>query len=136
MDARLDEPTRASVMEQCGRNCAWHGRAEKIREMRKKCLTMDDFYAGLVKVLLTGVPLERDGFIVYASYPRRYCGRVSATKEPISQTYCHCGKGYWVAMFEHALGRPVRVDLLQSVVTGGSTCRFAIHIPENEFESG
>jgi predicted hydrocarbon binding protein len=133
VDSLVDETTRALVMEQCGRNCAWRGRAEKIRKMRKKCRTMDEFYAGLVDVLRTGVPLERDGSVVYASYPRCYCGRVSDTKEPISMTYCHCGRGYWVAMFEHALGKPVHVDLLQSVIGGAPTCRFAIHIPEEEF---
>jgi len=97
---------------------------------------MDEFCDGLKLIFGNGVGLERDGQIIYTSYPRCYCGMVSAAKEPISMTYCHCGKGYWMAMFEHALGKPVKVDLLQSVISGADSCRFAVHIPHDEFEKG
>lgn len=136
MDALVDEPTRTKIMEQCGWCCAWGSRADKIRAFRKKTPTIEEFYARLQKLLNPGVGTERDGFTIYVSYPKCYCGRVNATKEPISITHCHCSKGYWVAMFTTALGKPVRVDVLQTIINGADSCRFAVHIPEDEFGSG
>ncbi len=134
MDSLVDEGTRTKIMEQCGWQCAWRSRAEKIRVIRSKVSNMDDFYLRLQKLLNPGVGTQRDGFTIYASYPRCYCGRVSATKEPISITHCHCSKGYFVAMFTTALARPVQVDLLQSIINGADSCRFAVHIPEDKFD--
>jgi len=132
MDALVDEPTRIRILEQRGHTCGWRGRAEKIAKMRTKCSTLELFVEGL-KPILAGNGVELDGRTIITSYPRCYCGAVSATKEPISMTYCHCGKGYWMAMFEHVFGKPVKVDILQTVITGGDSCRFAIHVPEEEF---
>lgn len=133
LDALVDEPMRIKVMEECGRHCAWKGRAEKIRTFRAKSKTMDEFCAKLKAFLEPGNGIDWNGLTIYASYPKCYCGRVSATKEPISITHCHCGKGYWMAMFEYALGKPIRVDLLETVISGGDKCRFAIHVPTDEF---
>lgn len=132
LDALVDEPTRVRVMEQCGYKCAWRGRAEKIAKMRPKCSSIVEF-AEKLKPILSGNGVELDGSTIITSYPRCFCGRVSATKEPISITYCHCGKGYWMAMFEHVFGGPIKVDLLETVITGGSSCRFRIHIPSDAF---
>lgn len=136
MDALVDEPTRTRVMEQCGWRCAWKGRAEKIRAIRARSRSMDGFYAGLENLFSPGVATEREGNTIFLSYPECYCGMVKAAREPVSVTYCHCGRGYFLAMFETALGRPVAVDLLQSVITGAAACRFAVHIPPDEFGAG
>jgi len=101
--------------------------------MRPKCSSIDEFCEGLNVIFGDDYGVERDGDTIITSYPRCYCGNLGATKEPISITYCHCGKGYWMAMFEHVFGQPIRVDLLQTIITGGDSCRFAIHLPENAF---
>lgn len=133
MDALVDEPTRIRIMEQRGHRCGWRGRAKKITELRPKCSSIAEFCEGLKALFGNDYGVELDGQTIITSYPRCYCGAVSATKEPISMTYCHCGKGYWMAMFEHALAKPIKVDILQTVISGGDSCRFAIHIPEDEF---
>jgi hypothetical protein len=136
MDALVDEPTRVRVMEQCGYKCAWRGRAEKIRKALPKCSSIEEFEDKLRVILGGGVGVERDGRTIITSYPRCYHGGLSGTEELISITFCHCGKGYWMAMFEHVFGKPVKVDILQTVITGADSCRFAIHIPEDEFVKG
>lgn len=135
LDSLVDEPTRISVMEQCGRRCAWKGVAEVVRKARAKSKTMDEFWDNLRAVYPRHVPLERDGFTIYASYTKCYCGRVKAAKEAISMTHCHCSKGYFLAAFEAGLGKPIPVDLLQSIINGATTCRFAIRIPPDEFDN-
>ena len=42
----------------------------------------------------------------------------------ISPTFCHCSVGYVQEMHERMLGRPVEVELVDSVLRGGKRCKF------------
>jgi hypothetical protein len=46
----------------------------------------------------------------------------------ISPTYCHCSVGYVREMHERLLGRTVNVELEDSVLRGGSRCRFRMTV--------
>jgi hypothetical protein len=56
------------------------------------------------------------------------CPLVEDGPEDLSPTYCHCSVGYVGFMFERAIGRPVRVELLESLRGGGKSCRFAVRV--------
>jgi len=42
--------------------------------------------------------------------------------------YCYCGAGFYRGIWEHILQRPVKVEVLESVLFGGDFCRIAIHL--------
>ncbi len=44
----------------------------------------------------------------------------------ISPTFCWCSVGYVKEMHERVFGRPVRVELLESVLMGHARCKFRI----------
>jgi effector-binding domain-containing protein len=46
----------------------------------------------------------------------------------MSITYCNCGSGWFREQWETATGKPVTVDILQSVLKGDDVCLFAIHL--------
>ncbi len=46
-------------------------------------------------------------------------------------TYCYCGAGWYRRQWEEPLGRPVRIDVVKSVLQGDECCQFAIHLPED-----
>jgi len=48
----------------------------------------------------------------------------------ISSTYCYCGAGFYKGIWEEILQRPVEVEVLESVLSGGDVCKFAIHLLE------
>jgi hypothetical protein len=48
----------------------------------------------------------------------------------ISPTYCCCGAGWYDSLWEGILGKPVRVEVVQSVLRGDDCCKFAIHLPQ------
>ena len=50
--------------------------------------------------------------------------------DPINETYCLCGGGFYKRIWEHILDKPVRVKVLQTVMQGDPICQFAIHLPE------
>jgi effector-binding domain-containing protein len=48
---------------------------------------------------------------------------------PIS--FCYCGAGWYRRQWEGAIGRPVTIEVVESVLKGDDVCRFAIHLPDD-----
>jgi predicted hydrocarbon binding protein len=128
LDRNLDEQSRRSVMEACGRRCIGSSTLEKVRHIRKAAQDVDDLLLRLNKARIGGGDLKREGDIILVTYSRCYCGSVSRTRERFSPTYCYCSCGYCRQLFETALGRPVEVELLGSVIQGDDSCRFCVRI--------
>ena len=60
-----------------------------------------------------------------------HCPRVRGAVQSgteISSTYCYCGAGFYKGIWEYILQRPVRVEVLQSVLQGDACCTIAIHL--------
>ena len=82
---------------------------------------------------------RREGDVVYFNYKQNpdglrlsdgycLCPLVEDGPADLSATYCHCSVGYVAYLFEKNVGKPVRVELLESVRRGGKACRFAVHV--------
>jgi hypothetical protein len=90
-------------------------------------------------IIATKIP--KSGFLVqYMSEAdpekrRQYychCPRIREalkTGETISPIYCYCGAGFYKGIWEEILQRPVRVEVLESVLQGGDVCKIAVHLP-------
>jgi hypothetical protein len=135
MDERLDEKTRQNLMEANGRACALGGYGPPDPA---KVLSIDQFVAGLVRHV-GPENARREGDVVYFNYRGNpeglrvadgycLCPLVEDGPAELSATFCHCSVGYVAYMFERNTGRPVRVELLESLRSGGKACRFAVHV--------
>ncbi len=63
-----------------------------------------------------------------------HCPRVrDAVKDNlmISTIYCYCGAGFYKGIWEEILQRPVEVEVLESVFSGGEVCKIVIHLPDD-----
>ncbi|MBN2086376.1 MAG: hypothetical protein JW748_14245 [Anaerolineales bacterium] len=61
-----------------------------------------------------------------------HCPRVRAAAgrgERIPGVYCYCGAGFYKGIWESILQKPVRVEVLESILQGGDLCRVAIRLP-------
>jgi len=56
---------------------------------------------------------------------RCYCGLF---RELPTEETCNCSKGFVEKYWEAVLQKPVKVDLLQSAISGAKECKFAIHL--------
>lgn len=94
---------------------------------------------------------RREGRIIYAAKnprdPQAYAQAQSADEKrqaycfcPILRThmdqgmpdaFCFCGTGWYRRQWEGAIGRPVTIDIVQSVLRGDERCQFAIHLPDD-----
>lgn len=140
LDALVDEKTRVQIMQKCGYNCAKKNSKviERAVARRKKYASIDEFLRVEQQKPMKGTRLAREGNILYQFYTpqtftrpmRCYCGllRGLPNEETVSKTYCNCAKGFVEKFWENVLGRPVKVDLMQSAVSGDKECKFAIHL--------
>lgn len=146
LDARVaDEETKIKIMTECSCQCY----DEHIEEFKKEYRKHGDIDRLLEimhgKVFL--VKPVRDGDIVYVTKAPRFpeehrnaktarektyffchCNHAKAAKGRISPTYCLCGAGWCKKIWEGALERPVKVDILKSVLQGDHVCQFAVHL--------
>jgi len=135
LDDLVDEQTRGRIIETHGFICAEMNRSHIDAALEKRRQ-----YASLEEYIEAEEALVREGDVVYLTYTPRaqgggkrcYCSfwHPLPPEETISLTWCHCGKGFTMKLWEALLGQPVEVELLQSCMAGADTCRFAIHLPE------
>lgn len=45
--------------------------------------------------------------------------------------FCYCGSGWFRQQWEGATGKPVTIDIVESVLQGDEKCEFAIHLSED-----
>ncbi len=131
LDALVDRGTRIGLMEYCGGMCAdVHRRdIQEAKERRMKYRNLDEF--------LEAEHFAREGDIVYQSYNPRasgvrcFClGKNLPAEDKMSPTYCQCSKGFVKQWWKEILGRPVRVELVHSAISGAQDCKFAIYLNE------
>jgi len=57
-----------------------------------------------------------------------YCPVVKARPARPDDLHCECTRSTHQSIFETALGRPVRVEVVESLRRGGRTCHFVAHV--------
>jgi predicted transcriptional regulator YdeE len=141
LDTLTDKKTREQIMAACGRKC--HSMNKQITvEMKARRLDAASEEEFLKSVLEprpnTGARYERDGDTLIQYYtPRKYskglrcyCSLVRSVPEGVnaSPTYCECSRAFVQAHWEDVLGRPVKVELGETAVTGSEECQFFIRL--------
>jgi hypothetical protein len=52
-----------------------------------------------------------------------------------AQIFCHCSAGFMKKSWEFIFKQPIKVDVLETVLSGGECCRFAIHLPKEALKN-
>ena len=140
LENSVEEKDRIQALQSFGYNCAQKNRRviDRAVTRRKKYSSVENFLVAELKKPIKGTRLERDGRILYQYYTpktftkpmRCYCGllRGLPPSEKVSLTYCNCSKGFVEKYWEAVLQKPVKVDLIQSTISGAEECKFVIHI--------
>jgi hypothetical protein len=140
LDRAVDKKTRTRIMEECGYACAEanHKTIDQVVAKRKKYASLEEFLEAEKTKLLPGMRLEPDGKTLHQyympgsfRYPMRcFCSllRGLPPEETVSPTYCQCSKGFVQKMWERVLGKPVKVEVLETAVTGARECKFKVYL--------
>jgi len=127
MDKVLDEETYIKLIEGCGRGCY-------NRHQFKKDISIAG-QGDLDKLLVAykkNFEVWKEGDTVHIRYgeksPGCYCPVLKNHAYNTKGLHCNCTKATHQAIFENALGRPFKVDILESIRRGGDTCHFLVHL--------
>lgn len=127
MDEQLPREARVRLIEGCGRGCfRRHEFKRAIAEQGKGDVEK------LVAAYRKNFEVWRDGQDVHVRYgeasSRCYCPVVKDRPAKADDLHCECTRSTHQSIFETALGRPIRVEILQSLRRGGRTCHFVAHL--------
>lgn len=125
LGAKVDEKTRAQVLESCGWACAFHlGSIETVKAIHSKVKQIDEllhllnqqegFWCG---------KWIREGEIIYSICEKCGCPLIRSGWAELSPTFCLCSMGWVKTVFEFVLGTPVQVELEQAIGQGDPVCK-------------
>jgi len=129
----LEERKGKKIVERCGRECAKsHGLSQEAMKIRSEVEDKEDidllFNTYKEKAYNTH-RLYKKGNTIYLEYHECGCPMVKAEKIK-NPFFCNCTRGYTKERFENLFGKPVKVELLQSILNGDKICKQAVIIKE------
>jgi hypothetical protein len=123
----LPRETLVRLMEGCGRGC--------FRRHEFKRAIADEGKGGverLIEAYRKNFEIWRDGNDVHVRYGETskacYCPVVRTRQPRPNDVHCECTRSTHQSIFQTALGRPVRVDVKETLRRGGRTCHFIAHL--------
>ena len=128
IDREPNESVKIRLVGACGRACF-----ERHEFKRKWAVQGRGDVDKLVAALQANFEVWREGNRVHVRYGAVskgcYCPAARYRPAKPDDIHCYCSRGSHQAVWEAALGRPVRVDIVESVRRGGKTCHFLVHLP-------
>ncbi len=127
LDAELDEQTKVKVLAYCGRGCVtrYPFKQDLIKRGTGSVETLMEAYKKNFEVW-------REGEVVHVRYGAKvnqcYCKAAAYHEMRKHDLHCECTRATHQMVFESALGRPVKVEVVESVRRGGNTCHFIAHV--------
>jgi hypothetical protein len=137
LDNTLDEETIKKLMMTNGKIC--YQEWIKSTDQQIDVVPYEQWVARVRENVKDG-SLQIDGNVIYFQYmgsaetgeaaPENVCLCPMVESKPagLSKTYCLCSVGYVKEMFEQTFGKPVDVQLVDSVLYGGKRCKFKITV--------
>jgi hypothetical protein len=125
IDSEVDPATRVRLLEACGRGCyRRYAFKQEIAARGKGSL------ANLKKAYQESFESWIDGDALHIRYGAvsKGCYCPAARNRPARphDLHCECTRMTHQTVCETALGRPCRVEILETVRRGGNTCHFAV----------
>jgi hypothetical protein len=124
---QLDRPAQVKLMEACGRGCY-------NRHWFKQDIARQG--QGSVEKLIVAYKKNfecwREGGLVHIRYgevsDHCYCPAAYYRPARPNDIHCECTRTTHQTIFETALGRPIKMEIVETLRRGGKTCHFVAHV--------
>jgi hypothetical protein len=128
MEQLMDRETAIRVRASCA--CKPPSFLKKAKEIYAASPDIPTFLSEMEKQRTLGWPLRLEGDRIVGEFGYRacVCAKVNGSKEPLPMLWCECCKGHVIWMYENVFGRPVKVEMSESVITGGEECRYTVDL--------
>ncbi len=127
MDVRLNQETKVKLIEGCGVGCF-------NRHKFKKDIAAKGHgdVAKLLDAYKQNFEVWRDGDEVHIRYGEVsklcYCPAAQNIPPKPNDIHCECTRMTHQTIFETALGRPFKTEIVETLRRGGKTCHFVVHL--------
>lgn len=123
LDSEFDEAARVKLMAGCGRGCfRRHSFKTDIARLGSGSVER------LLEAYKKNFEVWREGNQVHVRYgavnKQCYCPAARYHPAKARDAHCECTRATHQAVFETALERPIRVEVVESLRRGGKTCHF------------
>lgn len=127
IEAELDPAEKLKLMTACGRGCfRRHKFKTDIAEAGKGDVEK------LIAAYRKNFGIRREGDDVHITYGREtngcFCPAARHRPARPNDLHCECTRATHEAIFATALGRPIKVELLETVRRGGRRCHLVAHL--------
>lgn len=124
---RLPAEVRARLYRPCAEACVRDGVLLELRRQFEECgCDLDRQYAKYGRTPFFFADVIEPGRVYEMGYPRCLCPQVEAGFVA-APTHCECSRQSILYVLETLLpGRVVEVETLETVLAGGSECRFRV----------
>jgi hypothetical protein len=128
MEQLIDRETAIRVRASCA--CKPPSFLKRAKEIYAASPDIPAFLREMEKQRTLGSPLKLEGNRIVGEFGFRacVCAKVNGSKEPLPMLWCECCKGHIIWMYENVFGRPVKVEMSESVITGGEECRYTVDL--------
>jgi len=130
--SKIDSELGKEMLLECGIECSkafgLFQAAEKTRNEIEDKNNIDLLFNTFKEKHYNTPRLYKEGNTIFLEYSECYCPMV---KEGVNNPFlCNCTIGYTKGVYETLFGKPVDVNLLQSVLRGDKICKQTIIIKE------
>ncbi len=123
MDQELDEKTKVKLMAGCFRRFQFK---QGIARQGKGSID------ALLDAYKKNFEVWREGGLVHVRYgavnKQCYCPAARYHPVKLRDMHCECTRATHQTIFETALGRPIHVEIVESLRRGGATCHFVAQV--------
>jgi hypothetical protein len=124
IDREVDPAVQLKLMRACGEGCF---RRHQFKQDIAAAAEGD--VEKLLAAYRRNFGIEREGDVVHIRYGDHcYCPAARNRPARPNDLHCECTRFTHETIFTRALGRPIRVELLESVRRGGRTCHLVAHL--------
>jgi len=133
LEKNIGTESTIKIIEIDGRKSCGNGFKNTVRKLKAKSNTIKEFVDNL------GNHYKRSSFFqfiddntIVGGHNKCYMMIKSAPKPIDSKIFCHFCVGHGKEFYETALQKPLDVEIIETVMTGGATCKFIIKIKKEE----
>jgi len=132
LEKEVGERESIKIMQACGRKCCSEGHRKIAKRLMSESNSIQEFLEKVNKYRVKEGEIDyklKDEKTIIGHFYRCFCGQVKQAKTPFqNRIYCHCSAEFHKQFFEAALGKKVKVEILQTIIIGAKSCEFIIHI--------
>ncbi len=129
--AGLDEKQQAALMKSCGQGCASDILFLCEKFLGRKVASLEDLIAGWNMIRekrgLSGMwEFEQEG--IRGVFKECGCPLVSSGLIELHPVQCYCSQGMMETIFSKVAGRPIGVEIKDTIGRGGAVCHFLVKL--------